>query len=423
MYLQKAGYSEARHFISKEAADIFEILINGILGLIVIHRDHLGDKSCPLLPWFVASEPNEHAFSGLRDISEDFTLQEAILIVPKLRAKMQAAVRTVLKPSDFKKKASGYSHTYFNKDDIDFGLLGQYPTDLELSAAYEIALEENNCLWSLLGIHPSDIVAAPDPGAALIAQPAPDPDFEALYLNEDEDVDQQSESTAAEQLQRMVDSLKSAANISRAGDEELDACIMASVALAMEDLAKMYVPPIFERLFSVLTRPTARIFQSLTLSDSQKSKRRLRTRCRLNRPLLLHFCRGLQMRHNLLREKRYLRRLLNRSSMSPAAILLRLCSCVGSIKPRRNEWVSEPTRGRKPTRTIKLVLRSHSLTVKSLRRRCRESSTEIKSVDQARALIEQCDGQVPPVLPLLLPPRRATQPTQNLLLVVVPKTP
>ncbi|KAJ7310133.1 hypothetical protein DFH08DRAFT_974490 [Mycena albidolilacea] len=180
MYLQKAGYSEARHFISKEAADIFEILINGIVGLIVIHRDHLGDKSCPLLPWFVASEPNEHAFSGLRDISEDFKLQEAILIVPKLRAKMQAAVRT---------------------DDIDFGPLGQYPTDLELSAAYKIALEENNCLWSLLGIHLSDIVAAPDPGAALIAQPAPDPNFEALYLNEDEDVDQQSESTAAEQLQ------------------------------------------------------------------------------------------------------------------------------------------------------------------------------------------------------------------------------
>ncbi|KAJ7182099.1 hypothetical protein C8R46DRAFT_1027905 [Mycena filopes] len=105
--------------------------------------------------------------------SEDFTLQEAILIVPKLRAKMQAAVLTALKSSDFKKQASGYSHTYFTKDDIDFGLLSQYPTDLELSAAYEIAAEENNCLWSLLGImiHPMDIANAPDPGQSLIAQP------------------------------------------------------------------------------------------------------------------------------------------------------------------------------------------------------------------------------------------------------------
>jgi hypothetical protein len=244
-YLKKAGYSEARHFISKEAFEIFEILVNGILGLIVIHRDHLGGKSCPLLPWFVASEPNEHAFSGLRDVSEDFTLQEAILIVPKLRAKMQAAVLTVLNTSDFKKQASGYSHTYFTKDDINFGLLSQYPTDLELSAAYEIAAEENNCLWSLLGIHPRDIDTAPDPGVALTEQPAPDPQFEALYLNEDLDVVAVAQPTPAEQLQQMVDSLTSAANISRAGDEELDACVMASVALALEDLAKMYVPPIF----------------------------------------------------------------------------------------------------------------------------------------------------------------------------------
>ncbi|KAJ6478183.1 hypothetical protein C8R45DRAFT_1216427 [Mycena sanguinolenta] len=239
-YLKKAGYSEARHFISKEAFEIFEILINGILGLIVIHRDHLGGKSCPLLPWFVASEPNEHAFSGLRDVSEDFTLQEAILIVPKLRAKMQAAVLVALDASDFKKQASGYSHTYFTKDGIDFGLLAQYPTDLELSDAYEIAAEEN-CLWSLLGIHPREIDAAPDPGVALTEQPAPDPQFESLYLNENLDVTGTAESTPAEELQQMIDGLKSVANISRAGDEELEACVMASVALAMEDLAKMYV--------------------------------------------------------------------------------------------------------------------------------------------------------------------------------------
>ncbi|KAJ7218623.1 hypothetical protein GGX14DRAFT_560971 [Mycena pura] len=98
MFLRKASYTENRHFISKEAADIFEILVNGILGLIVIHRDHLGGKSCPLLPWFTSSEPNEHSFSEIRDVSEDFTLQEAILIVPQLRAKMQAAVRMVLNP-------------------------------------------------------------------------------------------------------------------------------------------------------------------------------------------------------------------------------------------------------------------------------------------------------------------------------------
>ncbi|KAJ7036260.1 hypothetical protein C8F04DRAFT_1258120 [Mycena alexandri] len=204
LYLQKAGYSEARHFISKEAFNIFEILVNGILGLIVIHRDHLGDNSCPLLPRFVASEPNEHAFAGLRDVSKDFTLQEAILIVPKLRAKMQAAVLTSLKATDFKKQASVSTPR----------------------------------TWSF---QPVDISNAFNPGSALIAQPAPDPDFQDLYLDEDgETIDGAAvECTAAEELQRVVGSLKTASNISCAGDKELDACVMASVALAMEELAKI----------------------------------------------------------------------------------------------------------------------------------------------------------------------------------------
>ncbi|KAJ6622832.1 hypothetical protein B0H10DRAFT_2214142 [Mycena sp. CBHHK59/15] len=240
MYLKKAGYSEARHFISKEAFSIAEILINGLLALIIIHRDHLGDHPCPLLPWLHASEPNEHCFSGFRDISEDFTMQEAILIVPKLHAKMQAAVRVRLNQSDFKKQVSGYCHMYFTSEDIDFALLGQYPTDVELSTAYQIAVEENNCLWSLLGIHPDQIQSAPTPG--LVPQPSPDPDFESLYLDEDSVESSPSEiteQTAAEELQSMIDGLKNVANISRCGDDELDACVMASVALSMDELAKI----------------------------------------------------------------------------------------------------------------------------------------------------------------------------------------
>ncbi|KAJ6532807.1 hypothetical protein B0H10DRAFT_2449660 [Mycena sp. CBHHK59/15] len=79
-FLEKGGYPEARHFISKEAFDIAQILINGLLGLIIIHRDHLGDIPCPLLPWFNASEPNEHCFSGLRDMTPDMTMQQAIVL-------------------------------------------------------------------------------------------------------------------------------------------------------------------------------------------------------------------------------------------------------------------------------------------------------------------------------------------------------
>ncbi|KAK6992640.1 hypothetical protein R3P38DRAFT_3430332 [Favolaschia claudopus] len=245
-YLAKAGCSEARHFISKEAFDICEIIINGILGLIVIHRDHLGDKSCPLLPWFIASEPNEHSFSGLRLFSKDFALHEAICFLPKIRAQMQSAVLSRLTATDFKKQASGYAHTYFTKDDIDFSLLAQYPSDAELGIAYEIAMEENNCLWSLLGIHPNDISNAPDPKVGLRAQPAPDPAHEAFYLDGDTVASdaQDIARSAAEQLQEVVDSLKSVPNISRAGDNELDACVIASVTLAMEELATIADLPV-----------------------------------------------------------------------------------------------------------------------------------------------------------------------------------
>ncbi|KAJ7178444.1 hypothetical protein C8R43DRAFT_1117832 [Mycena crocata] len=237
-FLAKAGYSEARHFISKEAFDIAQILINGLLGLIIIHRDHLGEHPCPLLPWFNASEPNEHCFSGMRDITSDFTLQQAILIVPKLRAKMQASVRIPKNQTDFKKQASGYCHTYYSSENIDYEMLSKFPTDVEFSAAYEMAGQENECLWSMLGVHPDRIKNAPTPGLA--PPPPPDPAFEHLYLQEDADlIPDPTEKTAAEELQGLIDSLKSTTNLSRAADQELDACVMASVALSMDELAKI----------------------------------------------------------------------------------------------------------------------------------------------------------------------------------------
>ncbi|KAJ7687303.1 hypothetical protein B0H17DRAFT_1180926 [Mycena rosella] len=240
LFLQRAAYSEARHFISKEAFAISEILVNGLLGLILIHRDHLGDHPTPLLPWFNASEPNEHCLSGLRDVSKDATFQEAVPIVPKLRAKLQTSVRARLDPAIFKKQASGYCHTYYTSEDIDFALLGQYPTDVELSTTYQIAAEENDCLWSLLGIHPAQIRAAPLPG--LVVQPSPDPTLENLYLAEDDIIAQQgdvSELTAAEEVQNIIDNLQTTVGLTRAEGEQLDACVMAAVALSMDELAKI----------------------------------------------------------------------------------------------------------------------------------------------------------------------------------------
>ncbi|KAJ7752401.1 hypothetical protein B0H14DRAFT_2635778 [Mycena olivaceomarginata] len=174
--------------------------------------------------FFFTSGCSLDAFSGLRDVSEDFTLQEAILIVPELRAKMQAAVLTVLNTSDYKKQASGYSHTYFTKDDINFGLLSQYPRRTILCGLFSVSIPEISTLPRIRGSRSLN--------NRLLTRNSRHCISTRIWMS-------LRWLSRLPQLQQMVDSLTSAANISRAGDEELDACVMASVALALEDLAKI----------------------------------------------------------------------------------------------------------------------------------------------------------------------------------------
>jgi hypothetical protein len=63
-FLRASGYQENRYFISADADNIIDILIDGLLALIFIHRDHL-KMFFPLLPWMHGSEANEHVFGLL----------------------------------------------------------------------------------------------------------------------------------------------------------------------------------------------------------------------------------------------------------------------------------------------------------------------------------------------------------------------
>ena len=74
-FLAAAGYSRARYFISKEVFAIAEILINGLLALLIIYRDHLSTHKVPFLPWLHASEPNEHVFAAMRSVNPDFSVR------------------------------------------------------------------------------------------------------------------------------------------------------------------------------------------------------------------------------------------------------------------------------------------------------------------------------------------------------------
>jgi hypothetical protein len=230
-FLRKQGYSENRHFISREAYDICKILANGLLALILIYRDHL-PSPLPLFLWLFATESNEHTFGDMRRLIPDFSMLQALLMVPKTHALALTSNRAKYSKPNYKAKANGYQHTYLDTDGpINHELLSHFPTDMELSAAYKAASDENDSLWSLLGAHPDDIRAAP---AVPAANKVDDYDEE----DEDDEDAEQLESDLQD-LQDVLDQISSTANLTLAEDNELDACTMAAVALALQKLADM----------------------------------------------------------------------------------------------------------------------------------------------------------------------------------------
>ncbi|PBK63611.1 hypothetical protein ARMSODRAFT_894015 [Armillaria solidipes] len=225
-FLKKQGYSQAQHFISSQAYDIAKTLATGLLGVMVIYRDHL-PRPVPLLTWKLCSDGNERTFSGMRGLIPDFSVVQAIIMAPKLRLMIRA---------NFKKTANGYQHTFMLDGELDYELLKCFPSDIDFTEAYRLALEENETLWTLLGLHPSIIEGAPAPSLeSLPVSSDPLPDVEI------DDQEPPSNETILEGLQNAIDSINSATNLTLAEENELEALTFAAVALSVEKLARMYV--------------------------------------------------------------------------------------------------------------------------------------------------------------------------------------
>src|ERR1700733_448180 len=102
-YLRSTGYSEKQYFLSCEATDIAQYLIDGLIGLVFVYQDHF-NGTFPLLPWLHSSETCEHIFGEAHQIVKDFTMLDFFYMMMKLRGQS----------SDFKARANGYCHTYFD---------------------------------------------------------------------------------------------------------------------------------------------------------------------------------------------------------------------------------------------------------------------------------------------------------------------
>ncbi|TFY58102.1 hypothetical protein EVG20_g8283 [Dentipellis fragilis] len=162
VFLKDAGYAQNRYYMSPECDDISDILINGLLALVFIYRDHL-DKLFPLLLWLFGSESNEHIFGLFRDIIPDFNLVEALYLVKKIEVRLRAACRArgfPMSGSDSRKSAQGYSMTYMDGDGMpSICVLSVFPTDKDIARAAVEAFSDASALWTLLGYTPTSFQA------------------------------------------------------------------------------------------------------------------------------------------------------------------------------------------------------------------------------------------------------------------------
>lgn len=124
--------------------------------------------------------------------------------------------------------------------ELDYEQLKCFPSDTDLTEAYRLALEENETLWTLLGLHPSIIESAPMPSSEsspVSSDPLPDVEIE--------EKEPPSNQNILEGLQNAIDSINSATNLTLAEENELEALTFAAVALSVEKLARMYVSIVF----------------------------------------------------------------------------------------------------------------------------------------------------------------------------------
>lgn len=233
-FLQHAGYPKTRYFISTAADNIIDILVDGLLGLIFIYRDHL-DRSYPLLPWMHRSEANEHVFGLLRSLVTDFTMLDVLRLIPKLHVRLMAACCAKKVKVDFQRTAAGYSHTYFNADDIPLGILSEFPSDDDIACAARSAFDEASALWDLLGYYNT---SNRDNSARMPQSSAQEEDDAADNPDCDAD-DSTFQNCDRHLLWNALDSSRQVSGLDGHGQARLDECTYAAACLDIADQERM----------------------------------------------------------------------------------------------------------------------------------------------------------------------------------------
>lgn len=246
-FLKAVGYAEDRHYVSHQFADIIDILIDGLIGLVIIYRDHMDGEIYPLLPWLHSTEVCEHVFGECRKLIKDFTYLDFIYMIPRLMILIRAAINSK-HTGDSKARASGYTHTYFDSEDIDLAALSTFPSDNEFEELAKQAWDEADSLWTALGVSPADFMqSAPSaphlPSVNSWFIPGQDPvhdsggfvDLDDGFQPEEEDGQNFDNNTEAAQLQALIDEEEQAHSRSNHVDDRMLELTTAAIAVEIDE--------------------------------------------------------------------------------------------------------------------------------------------------------------------------------------------
>jgi hypothetical protein len=229
-FLRAAGYS-GKYCISREAQDIVEKLIDGLIALIYVHRDHYRGEY-PLLLWLHGTELCEHIFAECRKLVKDFTHLNFLFMTVRIHVLIQAAT-LFSHGTDPKARAMGYSHSYLDPETAHLKSLAMFPTDAEVEAAAMEAWEESIALLDFLGIQYADITDPKSTTAANPGSPVSDPSDPDESPN-NEDVQPESNASALHYLIDMQTSPEWDA-VDQDTRNKLHTLTCAAIALDIED--------------------------------------------------------------------------------------------------------------------------------------------------------------------------------------------
>lgn len=257
-FLDAAGYSQSKHFVSSQARDIIRSLTDGLIQLIVVYRDFSGGVF-PLLPWLLSTEACEHIFGLCRQIQKDFTELDWNYMVSKLHIRLRE--HFLFKDfSDGKGRAGGYDHTYTDSRGVDLSSLAIFPSNAEIADRMEIGYAEAHSIWTLLGWSPtpgSQKAFAPvstwfksQSGEANNGSDVDKYDDEKDWDDEEDD-EEVSDSTAIEEMQEYLENF----SLQSFRDEDaVNELTFAAVTLSVEEREQLYVPCILLSLHTGLTQ-------------------------------------------------------------------------------------------------------------------------------------------------------------------------